>query len=93
MAVKLPTIASYTIEGKIDNPLYPISVKQDGDDVFIQMKESAPIPEVYILDRLRNATKFNFKIEGTKLIIPGKFKHLRLRYKGAEEIDIILKKI
>jgi hypothetical protein len=79
----------YLIKGDPHSVLYPLDVKRDSEDVRIELKESAPVPEVFSVDASGRAVAFNFTVEGNTLIVPGKFDHLRLRYKGAEAIDIV----
>ncbi|HEY8101078.1 MAG TPA: TrbG/VirB9 family P-type conjugative transfer protein [Burkholderiaceae bacterium] len=88
-AVRVKKNVTYSIKGDPQNVIYPLAVKPDSEDVRIQMKESAPIPEIFSIDARENAVAFNFTTEGSTIIVPGKFDHLQLRLKGAKPIDII----
>lgn len=90
IAVSPPENSSFNIEGNIKSEIYPVSVKQDGEDLYVQLKDHAPDVEMSSID-LNQTTSFNYKREGDRLIIPGKFKHIRLHSKGSEDIDIVYK--
>ena len=83
---------TYQIHGDLSGKLYPIIVEQHSEDVFIILKESAPIPEVFSVDTKGQEKAFLFKIEQNTLIIPGKFDHISLRHVGEKSVDIVRKK-
>ena len=68
--------------------LYPLVVKREGEDVHIELNQSAPVPEISSIDAMGHAMAFNFTQAGNTLTVPGKFDHLRLRHAGAAVIDI-----
>ena len=88
-AVREPENVSFIILGDSHSALYPIEVKQHSEDVFIKMKESAPIPEISSSDGNGNEEVFLFNVEQDRLIIPGKFDRLCLRHTGEKTIEIV----
>lgn len=88
-AVNVNKRVPYAIEGDPHSVLYPLEVKRDSEDVRIQLKQFAPVPEVFSVDPSGRTVAFNFTVAGNTLIVPGKFDHLRLRHEGAQAIDII----
>ena len=91
-AVREHETATYQIQGDLNGKLYPIMVEQHSEDVFITLKESAPIPKVFSVDTKGQENVFLFKMEQNTLIIPGKFDHISLRHAGEKSVEIILKK-
>jgi len=87
-AVRENTKATYAVVGDKQSILYPVEVRTDSEDVRIQMKESAPTPEIFSLDASGHAEPYLFKAEGNALTVPGKFDHLQLRHPGSQAIDI-----
>jgi len=87
-AVRPNARTNYTISGDRQSMLYPLDVKTDGEDVRIQLKDKAPAPEIFSLDESGHAETFNFRSEGSTLIVPGKFDHLQLRHPGAQAVDL-----
>ena len=88
-AVMVSTNVPYIIKGDSNSVLYPLNVKRNGEDVFIQFKKTSPVTEVFLIDAFNRAIPFNFTISGDTLIVPGKFDHLRLGHGKLEAIDII----
>lgn len=88
-AVRANKNVTYTIKGDTQSLIYPLAVKQDSEDVRIQMKQSAPLPEIFSIDAKGNAVAFIYTSEGDAIIVPGKFDHLQLRHAGTKPIDII----
>jgi hypothetical protein len=91
-AVRKHETITYHIEGDANGNLYPINVEQHSEDVYIELKKSAPIPEVFSVDMKGQEKAFLFKIEQGTLIIPGKFIHLSLRHAGEKSVEIIREK-
>ena len=87
-AVKAPSESIYRIEGSKQSTLYPLEVKQNGEDVFIQLKPGAPLPEIISLDLVGNKMAFNYHFVNDTIVIPGKFEHIRLLHNGDDTIDI-----
>lgn len=83
---------TYLIEGDVNGKLYPIIVEQHSEDVYIKLKESAPIPEVFSVDMKGKEKTYLFTVEQNTLIIPGKFEHLSLRHVGEKSVEIIQEK-
>lgn len=83
---------TYQIQGDLNGNLYPIMVEQHSEDVFITLKESAPIPEVFSVDTKGQEKVFLYEVKQNTLIIPGKFDHISLRHAGEKSIEIIQKK-
>ncbi|WP_304770548.1 hypothetical protein [Undibacterium sp.] len=84
---------SYLIHGEKQGVLYPLEVRQHSEDVLIQLKESAPVPDILSVDAKGRVVPFSFTTEGTMLVVPGKFDHLRLRHDGVGTVDIIRQEI
>lgn len=91
-AVREHETVTYQIQGDLNGNLYPIMVEQHSEDVFITLKESAPIPEVFSVDTKGQEKVFLYKVKQNTLIIPGKFDHISLRHAGEKSIEIIQKK-
>ncbi len=87
-AVRSSNAISYIVKGDPHSALYPLEVKRESEDVQIEMKHSAPLPDVFSIDAGGHALVFNFKIEGNKLVVPAKFDHLQLRHGAADKVDI-----
>jgi len=88
-AVMVNKRVTFKIQGDPHSVLYPLSVTRDGEDVRIQLKENAPLPEIISIDPLAGPEAFNFTRNENTLIVPEKFDHLRLLHAGATPIDIL----
>lgn len=88
-AVTAHAKVTYLVQGNPQSALYPVDVRQTNEDVVIQLKQSAPVPEVTSVDSEGHELAFNFETAGTGLIVPAKFSHLRLRHKGDDTTDIV----
>ena len=88
-AVKAPIDSVYVIKGNKQSALFPIDVKQNSEDVLIQLKTDAPLPEISSLDLAGNKIPFNFHIVNNTIVVPGKFAHLRLTHAADDAIDIL----
>ncbi|MBC7405494.1 MAG: hypothetical protein H7252_07405 [Cytophaga sp.] len=88
-AVRAHENVSFRVQGDLHSALYPMHVEQRSEDVYIQLKVSAPVPEISSLDVNGNEEVFLFNIEQDMLIVPGKFDHLCLRHAGEKTIDIV----
>ena len=88
-AVKAPVESLYRIQGSKQSPIYPVDVKQNSEDVLIQLQADAPLPEITSLDLAGNKIPFNFHIVNNTIVVPGKFAHLRLTHATDETIDIL----
>lgn len=88
-AVQMNQRTSYIVKGDAHSMLYPLSVTRDSEDVHIQMRDEAPVPEVVSFDSAGRAEPFNFAVTGHMLVMPGKFDRIELRHQGAAPIDII----
>ncbi|OWW20416.1 hypothetical protein AYR66_13905 [Noviherbaspirillum denitrificans] len=90
-AVRYHISASYVIKGNPDSALYPLEVKESNEDVLIRLKKAMPVPEVVSLDADGHEVPFYFTMNGDTLLVPAKFDHLQLRYKGSDATDILKK--
>lgn len=88
-AVLMNKRASYVVKGDAHSVLYPVSVTRDSEDVHIQMRDEAPVPEVVSFDAAGRAEPFNFAVSGHMLVMPGKFDRIELRHQGDAPVDII----
>lgn len=91
-AVRKHEMVTYQMNGDLNSKLYPILVGQHSEDVFVTLKEYAPIPEVFSVDAKGKEKAFLFKIEQNTLIIPAKFDHISLRHVGEKSVEIIREK-
>lgn len=82
---------TYQITGDKQSLLYPLSVKRDSEDVLIELKELAQLPEIVSVDALGKEVAFNYTTEQRTLVVPNKFEHIQLRHAGTAPVDIISK--
>lgn len=87
-ALSPPKNSAFIVKGNINSALYPIEVKQDGEDIYIQLKDFAPEVEISSIN-FNQVTSFNYKRVGDRLIVPAKFSNIRLHHQGSEDVDII----
>jgi len=90
-AVKAPQDAVYSIKGSKQSLLFPLEVKQKGEDVFITLAPNAPLPEISSFDSAENKIPFNFSLVENTIVVPEKFEHLRLSHGKDDVIDIYRK--
>ncbi len=90
-AVKAPEDAVYSIQGSKQSLLFPLEVKQKGEDVFITLAPNAPLPEISSYDAAENKIPFNFSLVENTIVVPEKFEHLRLSHGKDDVIDIFRK--
>ena len=88
-AIKAPVDAHYLIQGDVKSTIYPVDVKQNSEDVFIQLQANAPLPTIISIDATGDKIAFNYRVENNKIITPGKFTHLQMHHQHDGVIDII----
>ncbi|CAN5792125.1 hypothetical protein BH11PSE12_BH11PSE12_02100 [soil metagenome] len=91
-ALSPPKNSTFIVKGNINSAIYPIEVKQDGDDIYIQLKDFAPEVEMLSIN-FNQVTSFNYKRVGDRLIVPAKFNNIRLHHQGDDDVDITFQAI
>jgi hypothetical protein len=83
--------AAFVINGDHASEIYPLEVKEQSEDVIIQMKPGAPTPLIIFIDAKGEESRYNFKMEGDQIVIPDKFSRLSLRHAGDSNVEILRK--
>ena len=87
-AVGIHRPAAFVIAGDKASEIYPLEVREQSEDVVIQMKPGAPTPHIVSIDARGEESAYNFKMEGDQIVVPDKFSHLSLRHPGDSNVEI-----
>jgi len=91
-AVNPPEKHHYVIRGDSSNALWPLAVEDISEEVRITLNSGVPTPEMVVIEEDGRQVTFTGERHGDYLLVPRKFRHLKLLNGQQTVADIILEK-
>lgn len=91
-AVSPPEKTHYVVTGNTTSPLWPQAVEDISEEVRITLNHGAPTPDMVVIEEDGRQAAFTGERHGDYLLVPRKFRHLRLLSGEQTVADIVLEK-